>query len=303
MGFSRPCAVNVSVPWTLRTEPYDDGGFSGGTMDRPALARLLTDIQAGLVDVVVVYKIDRLTRSLADFAKIVEIFDGAGASFVSVTQPFNTTSSMGRLTLNVLLSFAQFEREVTGERIRDKLRASKAKGMWMGGVLPLGYDSKDHTLVVNESEAAKVRAIFVRYLKLGSVHVLCDELAREGITSKAWVSTRGRQMGGRTFTRRALYHLLQNRHYVGRIVHKDISHPGLHPAIVDAKLFEAVQKKLAKNRVKRRERIPRTRTAPLSGKIFDRVGRPYSPTFSIGRHGGRYGYYASPSGRGLAGKS
>jgi DNA invertase Pin-like site-specific DNA recombinase len=277
--------------WVCLSETYDDGGFSGGSMDRPALRRLLADIQAGKIDTVAIYKIDRLTRSLTDFAKIVEIFDAAGASFVSITQSFNTTTSMGRLTLNVLLSFAQFEREVTGERIRDKIAASKAKGMWMGGVLPLGYDSRDQALVVNEAEAAIVRQIFERYLKLGSVHALCAELERRGVRSKAWLTKAGRPMGGKVFDRGALYHLLQNRHYVGEIRHKERTHPGRHPAIVETKLFEAAQRKLANNRVKRRERPTRASAAPLGGKIADHKGRPYSPTFSIGRAGRRYAYY------------
>ncbi len=260
-------------------------------MERPGLKRLLADIEAGHVDVVVVYKVDRLTRSLTDFARIVDTFDKAGASFVSITQSFNTTSSMGRLTLNVLLSFAQFEREVTGERIRDKIAASKAKGMWMGGILPLGYDSSDHVLKVNDAEAGIVRHIFARYLKLGSVHVLRDELERRGIRSKAWTTRAGRAMGGQVFNRGALYHLLQNRHYVGEIRHRDQSHPGLHVGIVDPKLFEAVQRKLEKNRVKRRAPVPHADIAQLTGKVFDQESNPYSPAFSLGRHGHRYGYY------------
>ena len=277
--------------WTALAGEYDDGGFSGGNMDRPGLQRLLGEVDAGRVDIVVVYKVDRLTRSLADFAKIVERLDAAGVSFVSVTQAFNTTTSMGRLTLNVLLSFAQFEREVTGERIRDKIAASKVKGMWMGGVLPLGFDSCDHRLVANPAEAAQVQAIFERYLKMGSVHALCDALKREGVRSKSWVTRAGRPMGGQVFSRGALFHLLQNRHYVGEICHGKKTYPGQHAGIVDPKLFEAVQRKLARNRVKRRERPRRADAARLTGRLFDVDGHPYTSSFSYGRRGKPYAYY------------
>jgi DNA invertase Pin-like site-specific DNA recombinase len=206
--------------WVCLRAAYDDGGFSGATMDRPALQRLLSDIAAGRVDTIVVYKIDRLTRSLADFAKIVEILDKRGASFVSVTQQFNTTTSMGRLTLNVLLSFAQFEREVIGERIRDKIAASKKKGMWMGGVPPLGYRVQERKLVRVDSEAEIVRSIFRRYAELGSVRLLKQELEALGIKSKSWTSASGRLIGGKPFSRGALYLILQNRIYLGGIVHK-----------------------------------------------------------------------------------
>jgi DNA invertase Pin-like site-specific DNA recombinase len=194
---------------------YDDGGFSGATIDRPALQRVLTDITAGRVDTVVVYKIDRLTRSLADFAKIVEILDSRSASFVSVTQQFNTTTSMGRLTLNVLLSFAQFEREVIGERIRDKIAASKKKGMWMGGVPPLGYHAGNAKLIIVDSEAEIVRFVFRRYAELGSVRLLKEELDTRGVKSKSWTSAAGRAIGGKPFSRGALYLMLQNRAYLG----------------------------------------------------------------------------------------
>lgn len=277
--------------WELHGAEYDDGGYSGGDMDRPALKRLLEDVRSGVVETVVVYKVDRLTRSLSDFARIVEIFDQAGASFVSVTQAFNTTTSMGRLTLNVLLSFAQFEREVTGERIRDKIAASKAKGMWMGGVPPLGYGCADRKLVVISEEAERVRLIFERYLKLGSVHLLRDELEERGIFSKAWVSSAGLPKGGRPFGRGALFHLLQNRIYLGEIGHKDRSYPGQHEGILDRKLFDAVQRKLQVNRVRRRRSQTRAPTAPLVGRIFDAEGRAYTPTFSYGRHGRLYRYY------------
>src|SRR5215472_10274859 len=217
---------------------YDDGGFSGATMDRPALQTLLADITARRVDTVVVYKIDRLTRSLIDFAKIVEILDRTGASFVSVTQQFNTTTSMGRLTLNVLLSFAQFEREVIGERIRDKIAASKKKGMWMGGVPPFGYRAENHKLVVIDSEADLARAIFRRYAELGSVRLLKKELEARGIKSKSWTSASGRVIGGKPFSRGALYLILQNRTYRGEIVHKGQSHPGDHTPIIDQPLWD-----------------------------------------------------------------
>ena len=224
--------------WRLVKTVYDDGGLSGGTMERPALQRLLSDINQGLIDVVVVYKVDRLTRSLTDFAKMVEVFDARGVSFVAVTQQFNTTTSMGRLTLNVLLSFAQFEREVTGERIRDKIAASKRKGMWMGGLVPLGYDVIDRCLEVNQSEAETVREIFRRYLELGSVRLLMDDLNRRSIRSKVRVARNGKPSGGNPFFRGALYVLLSNPIYIGEIRHKGVHHPGLHESIVDRELWE-----------------------------------------------------------------
>src|SRR5436853_3155084 len=214
-------------------------------MGRPALQQLLADVRAGRIDIVVVYKIDRLTRSLADFAKIVEILDATSASFVSVTQQFNTTTSMGRLTLNVLLSFAQFEREVIGERIRDKIDASKKKGRWMGGVPPLGYRVQDRKLVIVDSEAEIVRSIFRRYAELGSVRLLKEELEARGIKSKSWTSASGRLIGGKPFSRGALYLMLQNRTYLGEIVHKGQSHPGDHAPIIDQLLWDAAQSRLA----------------------------------------------------------
>src|SRR6202051_5040831 len=218
--------------WLLARNRYDDGGFSGGNLERPAAQRLLTDIRAGRIDIVVVYKVDRLTRSLADFARLVELFDAQGVSFVSVTQQFNTTSSMGRLTLNVLLSFAQFEREVTGERIRDKIAASKQKGMWMGGLVPLGYEVHERRLIVNQSEAETVREIFRRYLELGGVRLLMEELNRRGIRSKIRVAKNGKTSGGNSFFRGALYVLLSNPIYIGEIRHKGNSYSGEHSAIV-----------------------------------------------------------------------
>jgi site-specific DNA recombinase len=281
-----------SEGWTAVPTAYDDGGFSGGSMDRPGLKALLADIAAGKVHVVVVYKVDRLTRSLNDFARIVDVLDKAGASFVSVTQAFNTTTSMGRLTLNVLLSFAQFEREVTGERIRDKIAASKARGMWMGGGLPLGYDTRDRLLHVNQAEAAVVREIFHRYVELRSVHALAEDLARRGVVSKRHVYASGRTSGGSAFSRGALFHLLANRIYRGEIVHRDKVYPGLHEAIVDAGLFDSAQRLMASNRRIRTEGINGER-APLCGLIFDHAGAPMSPTHSRGRGGRSYRYYVS----------
>ena len=289
----------ASEGWKLIPTLYDDGGFSGGSMERPALRTLLDDVEAGRIDVVVVYKIDRLTRSLADFARIVETFDARSVSFVSVTQAFNTTSSMGRLTLNVLLSFAQFEREVTGERIRDKIAASKAKGMWMGGVPPLGYDLPEagsRTLRVNETEAELLRSIYERYLAIGSVHRLAAGLADDGIVSKRYVTSRGRELGGTPVGRGALFHLLRNRIYLGKIVHKDLVHQGEHLPIIDAKLFERVQQHLAANRVTRVAAADRrTERAMLSGRLFDAHGEPMSPAHSRGRSGRLYRYYVSAS--------
>src|SRR5687768_1704350 len=226
-----------SAGWSLLSDLYDDGGISGGTLERPALQRLLADIQAGRVDLVVVYKVDRLTRSLADFAKIVEVFDAQGVSFVSVTQQFNTTTSMGRLTLNMLLSFAQFEREVTGERIRDKIAASKQKGMWMGGPTPLGYEPNGRSLKVQEPDAETVRTLFRLYLELGSVRRLKEEADRRGLISKLRPHWKGRMRGGRPFSRGFLYHLLQSPIYIGRIGHNGGSFEGQHPAIVDREIW------------------------------------------------------------------
>jgi site-specific DNA recombinase len=278
--------------WVCLHACYDDGGFSGATMQRPALQRLLADITAGRVDIVVVYKIDRLTRSLTDFAKIVEILDARGASFVSVTQQFNTTTSMGRLTLNVLLSFAQFEREVIGERIRDKIAASKKKGMWMGGVPPLGYRIEDRKLVIVDREAEIVRSIFRRYADLGSVRLLKQELDARGINSKAWTSPSGRIIGGKLFSRGALYLILQNRTYLGEIVHKGQCHPGEHAPIIDQPLWDAVQAQLASNAA---ERHPGTRTRQpslLVGMLFDRDGNRMTPSHAV-KQGTRYRYYVS----------
>lgn len=260
-------------------------------MERPGLQRLLADIDAGLVNVVVVYKVDRLTRSLSDFARIVDTFDRHGVSFVSVTQAFNTTTSMGRLTLNVLLSFAQFEREVTGERIRDKIAASKAKGMWMGGTPPLGYAPRDRSLEIVPGEAEIVRHVFDRYIALGSVHVLARELAEEGIRSKRWTTSKGDIKGGVILSRGALFHMLRNRLYLGEIVHKGTSHPGQHAAIVDPNIFAAAGRLLDAAPVRKTGRA--ADTAPLTGLLFDAAGNRMTPVHSRGRSGGRYRYYVS----------
>src|SRR5215831_17625847 len=275
--------------WIALSDMYDDGGLSGGTMERPALQRLLADIKARKVQIIVVYKVDRLTRSLADFAKIVEVLDAHGASFVSVTQQFNTTTSMGRLTLNMLLSFAQFEREIAGERIRDKIAASKAKGMWMGGNVPLGYDVKDRKLIANEAEAEIVWLIFRRYLALGCVSKLRADLDQKGVRSKQRILTSGQALGGGSFGRGALYHLLRNRIYRGEVEHKGIAYPGEHKAIVDEELWIAVQSRLSSN-VRQRRRTQVESGALLTGLIFDESGNRMSPTYTV-RRGNRYRYY------------
>ena len=274
--------------WVCLRAAYDDGGFSGARMDRPALQQLLADLTAGRVDTIVVYKIDRLTRSLADFAKIVEILDAKGASFVSVTQQFNTTTSMGRLTLNVLLSFAQFEREVIGERIRDKIAASKRKGMWMGGVPALGYRAQDRKLVVVDSEAEIVRSIFRRYAGLGSVRLLKDELEAQGVKSKSRTSA----SGGKPFARGALYLMLQNRIYRGEIVHKEQSYPGEHPPIIDQPLWDAVQAQLARNAAQHNSGARTRQPSLLVGMLFDGDGNRMTPSHAV-KKGTRYRYYVS----------
>jgi DNA invertase Pin-like site-specific DNA recombinase len=280
--------------WTALSEMYDDGGISGATLERPALKRLLSDIEAGRIDTVVVYKVDRLTRSLGDFAKIVEVFDTHGVSFVSVTQQFNTTTSMGRLTLNMLLSFAQFEREVTGERIRDKIAASKKKGMWMGGMVPLGYDVDDRKLVINEAEAETVRTIYRRYVELGSVRGLKEELDRNEIVSKVRVDRYGRQTGGKPLARGALYLMLQNRIYRGDIVHKHKSYPGRHVAIIPQNLWDEVQKRIAANRVERTNGARARDPSLLAGLIFDAGSERMIPTHA-NKKGRRYRYYVTHS--------
>ncbi|NBT96811.1 MAG: recombinase family protein [Methylocystaceae bacterium] len=271
---------------------YDDGGISGGTMERPALKRLLEDVKSGKINIIVVYKVDRLTRSLADFAKIVDILDHNDASFVSVTQQFNTTTSMGRLTLNMLLSFAQFEREIAGERIRDKIAASKRKGMWMGGNLPLGYDVSDRKLIINEQEAQTVRHIFRRYSELGSVRLLKDDLNRHGIVSKKRESASGILKGAKPFSRGALYLMLQNRIYRGEISHKGETYPGQHDPIIEAELWDIVQEKLAANRNDRLTGVRTIDASLLTGLIFDERGERLTPSHAT-KGNKRYRYYIS----------
>jgi site-specific DNA recombinase len=277
--------------WTLLRTKYDDGGFSGGNTDRPALQRLLEDVRAGKVDVIVVYKVDRLTRSLADFAKLVELFDKHSVSFVSVTQQFNTTTSMGRLTLNVLLSFAQFEREVTSERIRDKIAASKRKGLWVGGMAPIGYDTKDRKISVNEAEADWVRTIFRNYLKLGSLNLLMTDLRKRGIVTKVRKLKTGKKVGGIPFTRGPLAHLLRNRFYIGEVAFKGEILAGEQLAIVDRNLFDAVQAKLDEQ-LNNHNAARMKSEALLAGRIFDDRGNRMSPSHARKR-GIKYRYYLS----------
>jgi len=277
--------------WTLVRTLFDDGGFSGGSLDRPALQKLLVDVKAKLIDVVVVYKVDRLTRSLADFAKLVELFDAHGVSFVSVTQSFNTTTSMGRLTLNVLLSFAQFEREVTSERIRDKIAASKKKGIWVGGTVPLGYRVVDRKLLIDEREATIVRLIFERYLALGSLLALARELNERNIRTRCRQLSSGRTLGGVLFTRGPLAHMLKNRIYLGELNHKGASYPAEHRPLIETSLFEAVQVKLAENLQGHLE-VRAASNALLLGKFFDDAGNTMTPTYAC-KKGLRYRYYVS----------
>ena len=278
--------------WIALSEMYDDGGISGATLERPSVQRLFNDVRDGKVDCVVVYKVDRLTRSLADFAKIVEIFDASSVSFVSVTQQFNTTSSMGRLTLNVLLSFAQFEREIAGERIRDKIAASKKKGMWMGGYPPLGYDVYDRKLVITPHEAESVRHIFRRYLELGAVSALKDDLRQKGIISKRRINKHGKTTGGNPFARGALYHMLKNRIYLGEIVHKDKAYAGEHPPIIDRPLWDMVAKRLEDNTHDREGAVGVHEPSLLMGLLFDGDGCRLTPSHAV-KTGKRYRYYVS----------
>lgn len=279
--------------WQIMPARYDDGGYSGGSMERPGLTRLLADIASGQIDVVVVYKVDRLTRSLTDFAKIVEVFDKSGASFVSVTQAFNTTTSMGRLTLNVLLSFAQFEREVTGERIRDKIAASKKKGLWMGGSVPIGYEAAGRTLVINEAEAETIRTIYNLYLDLRSVDALKAELDRRGLHTKVRTGTAG-SSGGQSFARGHLYGILNNPIYAGRIRHKGQAYEGQHPAIIIPSLWDQVQGVLATNLQGQRLRTHAKSPNLLSGFLFEHNGEALLSTHAV-KQGVRYRYYVSAS--------
>jgi site-specific DNA recombinase len=277
--------------WRLTRERFDDGGFSGASLDRPGLFELLDLVDRGRVDIIVVYKVDRLTRSLADFAKLVEKFDAKAASFVSVTQSFNTTSSMGRLTLNMLLSFAQFEREVTGERIRDKIAASKKRGIWLGGGLPLGYRVEDRRLIVDPEEADTVRLVFDLYLECGSLLRLLTELRMRGVTTRRRLLSTGQSIGGIPFTRSPLAYLLKNRIYVGEIRHLDKTYPGEHQAIIEPATFEAVQRLLAQNG---RPREPKRHgsAALLKDLLFDDRGFRMTPS-SAKKQGLRYRYYVS----------
>lgn len=281
----------VHAGWTLLRGKYDDGGFSGGNTDRPALQRLLEDVGAGKIDVIVVYKVDRLTRSLADFAKLVELFDRHNVSFVSVTQQFNTTTSMGRLTLNVLLSFAQFEREVTSERIRDKISASKRKGLWVGGMTPLGYDSKDRKITVNAAEVDRVRTIFRSYLKLGSLNLLMAELRKRSIVTKLRKLKTGERVGGIPFTRGSLAQLLRNRFYIGEVAFKGEVLKGEQPVILDRALFDAVQARLNEQVTNHKAKWMKSE-ALLTGRIFDDRGNRMTPSHA--RKGNvKYRYYLS----------
>jgi DNA invertase Pin-like site-specific DNA recombinase len=277
--------------WALIRSRYDDGGYSGGSTDRPDLQRLLDDIRARKIDVIVVYKVDRLTRSLADFAKLVELFDAQGVSFVSVTQQFNTTTSMGRLTLNVLLSFAQFEREVTSERIRDKIAASKRKGLWVGGPLPLGYEMNDGKVAIIEEEAERVRLIFQRYLDLGGVNALVRDLRDKDMRTKIRLRATGATHGGIPFERGSLFYLLRNRFYIGQVKYKGEILPGEQPAIMERELFDAVQQKLT-DQWSHRNHAKTKSDHLLTGLLFDDAGHRMIPTHAT-KGGIRYRYYVS----------
>jgi len=277
--------------WRLIPEQYNDGAFSGASLDRPALQELLAAVKAGKIDIIVVYKVDRLTRSLADFAKLVELFDQHSVSFVSVTQSFNTTSSMGRLTLNVLLSFAQFEREVIGERVRDKIAASKAKGIWVGGSVPLGYASVKKKLVVIPEEAETVRLIFRRYLELGSIRDLVEDLDRKGIRTRRQILSTGKVRGDIRFGVGGLAQLLRNRFSVAEVVYHGAVHPGEQEPILDRALFDAVQAKLAASANTRQLKL-RASPSILAGRIFDDRGNRMTPSHT-NKRGARYRYYVS----------
>ena len=279
--------------WVLVPEQYDDGGLSGGSLDRPALQRLLEDVRTGLVDQIIVYKIDRLTRSLADFARIVDTLDAAEASFVSVTQSFNTATSMGRLTLNMLLSFAQFEREVTAERIRDKIAASKRKGLWMGGQVPLGYDADGRTLKINPGESSTIRTLFDLYEQHGTLRAVKEDADRLGLRSRRRVAGTGRVTGGGPFDRGHIHHILTNPLYAGRIRHRDKTFEGQHPAIIDPERWERVQQKMQDGASTRRQKKRRGETSPLCGKLFDETGDRLTPTHTKTKRGKRLRYYIS----------
>ena len=284
----------AELGWCVIKERYDDGGISGGTLERPALKRLLQALESKRIDIIVIYKIDRLTRSLTDFAKLAERFDELNVSFVSVTQQFNTATSMGRLMLNVLLSFAQFEREITGERIRDKIRASKQKGMWMGGMVPLGYDAEERVLRINPAEAKLVRYLYERYLELGTVTELYRAAKSEGLRTKKRVRADGTATGNKLFSRGHLHRLLSNPIYRGEIVHKEKRYPGQHDAIIDEKTWDRVQRLLEANRAGTRYRKAAQHTSLLTGLLYDATGDRYIPSHTSRKHK-RYRYYFQQS--------
>ena len=279
--------------WVLLPTPYDDGGLSGGSLERPALQRLMQDMRDGLVDQIIVYKIDRLTRSLADFSKIVDVLDAAGASFVSVTQSFNTATSMGRLTLNMLLSFAQFEREVTAERIRDKIAASKRKGLWMGGLVPIGYDADGRTLRVNQDEAATVKALYRLYEQHRTIRAVKQHAERMGLQTKHRTSNTGKVSGGGSFTRGHIHQILANPLYAGRIRRRKTVHEGQHPPIIDPDRWDSVQKKLQEGAAKERRTRSTAVSSVLCGKLFDETGDRLTPSHTKARSGKRLRYYVS----------
>ena len=301
-------ASQASEGWSLLPEPYDDGGISGGTLERPALQRLLEDVAQGRIDIIVVYKVDRLTRSLLDFAKLVEAFDQAEVSFVSVTQSFNTTTSMGRLTLNMLLSFAQFEREVTAERIRDKIAQSKARGMWMGGTPPLGYEPNGKNgLSIVEEHATLIRDIYARYRRLGNVRHVAEAMETERITTPLRTRQNGTTFGGCRFTRGQIYQILKNPIYAGDIPHRDKVYPGNHDAIIDREAWDAVQRMLAIN-VRGVRKARERNAALLAGKLFDHQGEPLIAVHACKPAGDvdarkRYSYYVSKAAHHDAGSS
>jgi site-specific DNA recombinase len=279
--------------WVLVSEPYDDGGLSGGSLERPALQRLLDDVRVGRVDQIVVYKIDRLTRSLADFAKIVDVLDAAGASFVSVTQSFNTATSMGRLTLNMLLSFAQFEREVTAERIRDKIAASKRKGLWMGGQVPLGYEPDGRTLKINDTEAEVIRTLYELYERLGTIREVKAEAERLGLRSRRRETSDDRLTGGNLFNRGHIHHILTNPLYAGRIRHRDKVHDGQHTPIIDPERWDRIQLQLREGAARQRGKVSAKHRSLLCGKLFDETGDRLTPSHAKASNGSRLRYYIS----------
>jgi DNA invertase Pin-like site-specific DNA recombinase len=278
--------------WVCNQTAYDDGAYSGGNLDRPALKALLADIEAGKIQIIVVYKVDRLTRSLVDFAKLIELFDQHDVSFVSITQQFNTTSSMGRLTLNVLLSFAQYEREITGERIRDKFKASAQKGMWMGGYTPMGYDAKDRKLHVNPKDTKAIQLIYTKYLELGNVRKLKDYLDQHNVVSKRRVTNDGKTSGGIPFSRGGLYKILSNPIYIGQIKHKENIYPGQHEAIIDGKTWKKVQTLLQRNNNAAKHGLRVKHPSLLAGLLFDDKDNPMSPSHAV-KNKKRYRYYTS----------